>query len=150
MSARLLFVCGATFGWSTLGDQKSTLHVLLCHPLPSFLRQSFTELGALLLAKLIWQQISRIPYPCLPGIKDTYQHTSLFNMGSGIELRSPFLHSKHFPNLATSPAPRWGLLSDTVSKSTLNTPTFPLVLINPEKITLLAASVTAFVSIFLS
>lgn len=62
------------------------------------------------------------------------------------------MHSKHFPNPATSPAPRHGLPSDIVSKLTLNTPAlFPLLLINHEGLTaLLATSITALIPTFYS
>lgn len=99
-----------------------------------FKAESFTELGALLLAKLIGSNFQGSPIPASLELK-THTNTPRFlTWVLGIELRSPFLHSQHFPNSATSPAPRWGLLSDTVSKSTLNMPTFPLLLIKPKKL----------------
>lgn len=119
----------ASFGWSTLGDQKSTLNVLLYHPLLYFLRQSLSR-------SLIGSKDQGSPVPASPALElKTHTNTPRFlTWVLGIELRSPFLHSKHFLNSTTSPAPRWSLLSDTVPKSTLNTPTFPLLLISPKKL----------------
>lgn len=101
-----------------------------------FKAESFTEFGAPLLAKLTGSKHQGSPVPASPALElKTHTNTLHFlTWVMGIELRSPFLHSKHFPNSAISPAPRWGLLSDTVPKSTLNTPTFPLLLINPKKL----------------
>lgn len=89
-----------------------------------------------MLAKLIGSKHQGSPVPASPALElKTHTNTPRFlTWVMGIELRSPFLHSKHFPNSATSPAPRWCLLSDTVPKSTLNTPTFPLLLISPKKL----------------
>lgn len=125
-------VCGHIWMEHTWRPEVNLESPPLSPPTFFFKAESFTELGALLLAKLIGSKYQGSPIPASLELK-THTNTPRFlTWVLRIELRSPFLHSKHFPNSATFPAPRWGLLSDTVSKSSLNTPTFPLLLIKPK------------------